>query len=183
MTIHSWSYEDRSTCQEIIPRVWLGPYQVVKNNSLLQQLGITDIVFVRSSLPGPEQTLLNPALTVLPSQVIQMDDNTVSSSLKIFSFFENFLRERLQESEQNVVLVVGLAGINRSASLLVAYIIKKQQMSVEQAIQTLTDRRRCVSISFSLRRQLAEFSLTHSVAEQPPVDQPRPGKRVIIETL
>ena len=179
--MNSWSYDDRATCQQIVPRVWLGPHGILKNDQLLSKLGITYVFLVRSSGTGRERSLLDPSASPIPSSVIELDDNGVVSCQKPFTFFVIQLREKLEENETNNVVIVGLAGINRSASLLAAFLISQHQLSVEDAMKTLTDRRRCVSVSPSLRRQLVEFSVTCSTRGQflESIEESRHAKRSI----
>lgn len=173
-----WSYDDRHNCQEIVSRVWLGPHTAAKLSNLHQEIGVTDIVYVRSSSSGPERDLLRPRSSVHRSFEVDIRDDGVSSCQKIFSLFVDSLSRILLESETNVVLVLGLTGMNRSASLLAAFLIRAHGMDATQASQYLMTRRRCVAISVTLRRQLVEFEIS---PPKNPVPSIRSAKRSLLD--
>lgn len=47
MDAHDWRYEMRREMQEILPGLWLGPYQCSKNKELLRSKGITHVLCIR----------------------------------------------------------------------------------------------------------------------------------------
>jgi serine/threonine/tyrosine-interacting protein len=47
--IHDWKYEMRREAQEILPRLYVGPYQSSRSFEALQALGITHIVCLSES--------------------------------------------------------------------------------------------------------------------------------------
>ncbi len=159
--VSEWSYEDRNTCQEIVSRVWLGPHSVGRMTDMLEtEIGVTDIVYVRSRGSSRERDLLQPrSLSSSRSHVIELNDDEVSSCQRIFSLFVDLLNTILKESERNTVLVLGLTAMNRSASLMAAFLIRTHGMNTFQATQYLMTRRRCIAISPSMRRQLVEFEI------------------------
>ncbi len=144
-----WTYEDRNTCQEIVRGVWLGPRSVGKQSSLITELGLTDIVLVRSV---HEESMLRPLFPEFRYHVIEMEDNGIFSHQKIYSDF-------VSKIQSGVWLVIGLTGMNRSASLLAALLMRTHNMSLTAAVDYLATRRRCACISPSLKRQLAEFEI------------------------
>lgn len=156
-TTGCWEYDDRRTCQEIVSRVWLGPYIVGKDDDLLSYMHITDIILVRSPV-GVERDLLKERSDHYRYHVVEMNDSRIDSPHKIFSSFSDLVAQLSEESGKRV-LVLGLTGMNRSCALLAAYLIKYQSLSSDDALAYLASRRRCVSLSEALKRQLSEFEI------------------------
>ena len=155
-----WSYDDRNTCQEIIPRLWLGPHVVGRSEPLLSELRITDVICVQSATSAPERDLLRARF---PNDIryhsIDMDDLRIVSNVRTFTNFVDLVSQ-IYLLPDRVILVLGLTGMNRSASLIAAFLIKQFSLSLHDSRDYLMSRRRCVSISPSLTRQLAEFQAT-----------------------
>ena len=170
-----WTYEDRETCQEIFCRVFLGPQACSKDAQLVDRLGISDVVLVRSA-SGIETTMLRPRLEGLRYHVVEMEDNATVSSQKSFSYFTSLLTEIFQACADARVLVVGASGMNRSAALIAAALIGLHGMNADTAQEYLVGRRRCVSLSAALRRQLKEFEVAATLASGT-LDQPARTKR------
>lgn len=160
--IEPWTYEERQNCQEIFSRVLLGPQNSSKDLSLLQRLRVTDIILVRSP-SGIETTMLRPRFEELRYHIIEMEDNAVVSSQRLFSSFVTQVNSLLA-AEGVRVLVIGASGMNRSAALVAAAVIATHRLATDDAIEYLVGRRRCVAISAALMRQLKEFEVT-STAE------------------
>lgn len=154
----TWSYEDRRTCQEIVEGIWLGPHMCGKDAALLYEIKISDIILVRAG-EGAERLILKPRPEIdwIAYHEIEMSDTSVDSSINLFaSTSELLIRLRAAGSR---VLVLGASGMSRSASLVAAYLMKEFGLSLEQTCEYLMSRRRCVSISEPLKRQLREFQV------------------------
>ena len=157
-SIPTWSYEDRRTCQEIVEGIWLGPHMCGKDAALLCEIKISDIILVRAG-EGAERFCLKPRPEIdwISYYEIEMTDTSLDSSLNLFASTSELLT-RLRASGSRV-LVLGASGLSRSASLVAAYLMKKFGLSLQQTCEYLMTRRRCVSISEPLKRQLREFQV------------------------
>ena len=159
-----WKYDDRRMCQEIYPGIWLGPYSVCKDDSLLFELDIRSIILIRSENVQTEVSIVRPRPSpvgfeknkIIEYETIHVSDTAVSSSMSEFRKF-NFLISTLP----GPVMVLGMTGINRSAAMVASWLIQTQRMSAINAIEHILIRRRCVAISSNLRRQLFEYEFLH----------------------
>ena len=83
---------------------------------------------------------------------------------KYFSSSVNFIRDAIESSEQNKVLVHCKHGQSRSASIVAAWLIATQGMTVEEAITYLKSCRPKVNPNLGFRMQLDTFYLSiHTV--------------------
>jgi len=147
--------------QEIISNhLFLGPFGCGKDLNLLKSRAITDIVLARSS---SESAFLKPRSMEngIQYHVIEIEDSVVESSAHAMTKFLHFMTSR---TDADRVLVLGMSGMNRSATLVAIYLIEKFLLSPESAIEYLITRRRCVGISVNLKRQLLEFSTARAAA-------------------
>ena len=175
--IPSWTYDDRSKCQEVASRVWLGPHTVGKEESLLAELLVTDVLLVRST-SAVEIANLRPRFPSIRYHVIEVADSAVASSLGAFRKAADLIHELLTHSG-NVVLVLGATGTSRSPAVVVAYLIAHLGLSSEIASEYLLLRRRCVAMSDGLKRQLVEFEVLSRI--QFGNTQPVRSKRQFVE--
>ncbi|KAL7718782.1 Dual specificity protein phosphatase [Entamoeba marina] len=86
---------------------------------------------------------------------IQITD-TINDDISIY--FEetfNFIEENIS-SEKNV-LVHCVAGVSRSASLVISYIMKKQKLSYNEAFEIVKVQRNCVCPNASFKEQLIKY--------------------------
>lgn len=157
-SVSTWNYDDRRTCQEIFSRVWLGPYTVGKDYELLKELHVTDIILVRSN-EGIEKTVLKERNQLIQYHTIEMNDSRVECPIKIFAYFSDLVTNIRNTDDNRCILVLGLTGMNRSSALLAAFLIKTQSLTAIQSLDYLVSRRRCVSVSETLKRQLSEFEI------------------------
>jgi serine/threonine/tyrosine-interacting protein len=77
-----WRYEMRRECQEIIPGLLLGPFQVSKQLPTLQKLGVTHVVCIRD---------VKEAFTVKPRfpemfqyLVLDVEDSEEQNLIRLF---------------------------------------------------------------------------------------------------
>ena len=147
-----WNYECRSTCQEIIPNLWLGPHTVGRNLDFLQSLHVQCIVLVKDDNPAENASLRERFPHAFEYLAVLMTDSPTVSCMHAFSSASGRLLD-------GGVLVLGSAGMNRSAAFVAALLIKHNHLSAEEALDLITSRRCCVIVSASLRAQLSEFHL------------------------
>jgi protein-tyrosine phosphatase len=165
--------------------MWLGPHSVGRSEPLLAELSITDIVIVQSSVSAPERDLLRPRFPEdIKYHPINMDDIQIVSNMKRFHSFIHVVTE-IHRFPDRVILVLGLTGMNRSASLIAAFLIQNFGLSLHESLDYLMSRRRCISISPSLSRQLAEFqaSLVNSISADQRTKRSRDDMREPMQTF
>jgi hypothetical protein len=130
---------------KINEKVYLGNYDGQKQREFLKSEGITHIIVCAIGL----FRLFPEDFTYL---YLPLED---SVSEKITSYFEetfNFI-----ESSQKVY-VHCQAGISRSASIVIAYFIRKYLISVDQAFALVAQKRPCIYPNLGFQKQLGEYS-------------------------
>ena len=106
---------------EIIDRLYLSNYAFAKNNDICE-LGITHIINL-SQIPNKH------LVESLEININDIEDENIS---KYFRKTSVFIYNAL-ENPNNKVLVYCLAGISRSPTIIIAFLIKKKHMSFNEA--------------------------------------------------
>ena len=183
-SVQWWEYEDRYSCQEMIEGVYLGPSTILRDSNFLQDRKISNIVISRSER---EKVFLKPRehpSLQITYHIIDIEDSPISSCMSSFSKFLDLMNQ-LGPGAENPVLIVGMTGMNRSASLVGVYVMQKFLLPANRAIEYMISRRRCVSISQNVLRQMEEFSIAKRAAVVPitrslteSTNRKRPGELV-----
>ncbi|XP_044530891.1 serine/threonine/tyrosine-interacting protein-like [Gracilinanus agilis] len=169
-----WTYSKRREMQEIIPRLFLGPYSSASKNKLpeLQKLGITHVICIRQSL---EAKFIQPNFPqFLTYLVLDIADNPVENITDFFPKSKEFIDGGLQAGGK--VLVHGNAGLSRSAAIVVAYIMETFRMSFKDAFMHVKGRRFCICPNDGFIHQLRLYEaiyLAKSTVQISPLEQGR----------
>nr|AIC33777.1 dual specificity phosphatase [Puccinia cf. psidii AE-2014] len=126
-----WKYEMRRQAQEVLPSIYLGPYQSSRDLNTLQQLGITHICCISETR---EAHLLKPRF---PDQfqylTLDIRDATDQHLITIFPRFKEFIDIALAQNGK--VLVHCGDGLSRSPALLTGYVMASYNLSSEVAFR------------------------------------------------
>ncbi|XP_054169108.1 serine/threonine/tyrosine-interacting protein A-like [Oppia nitens] len=150
-----WEYAMRRQMQQIVPNLWLGPYAAAlkTKEEELCRVGITHIVCVRQDI---ESHWIRPNF---PSKYkylcLDIADTPTQQIIPHFPVVSRFIDECFQE--RGAVLIHGNAGISRSAALVIAYIMEKQNLTANQAIRVVQSKRFCIFPNEGFRQQLQEY--------------------------
>uniref|UniRef100_A0A4X2KY01 Serine/threonine/tyrosine-interacting protein n=1 Tax=Vombatus ursinus TaxID=29139 RepID=A0A4X2KY01_VOMUR len=150
-----WTYFMRRELQEIVPRLFLGPYSSATKNKLpeLQKLGITHVICIRQRLEAKFIKTNFPQF--LRYLVLEMADNTAENIVRFFAMSKEFIDGSFQAGGK--VLVHGNTGISRSASLVIAYVMETFRMKFNDAFILVKGKRFCVSPNAGFVHQLQEY--------------------------
>jgi atypical dual specificity phosphatase len=85
---------------------------------------------------------------------VQADDNESFELRKYFNQAANFIRDALQRTN---VMVHCLAGVSRSVSLVIAYLIKHCGKSYSEAYSLLKSKRRVIQPNSGFVAQLKQY--------------------------
>ena len=136
---------------EILDFIYLGSEEHSSNSKQLKENNITHILNVAKGCKNhfeDEITYKN----------LQIFDNCEEDITQIFEeAFEFIERVRMEGGR---VLVHCHAGISRSATIVTAYIMKTQGLSVDEALKIVKERRKCAAPNFGFMLKLMNFEST-----------------------
>jgi protein-tyrosine phosphatase len=136
----------------VIPRLYLGPVQAAYKKHELRSLGVTHIL----DLANSEYTKHEEWFTYLS---IPIDDTPQSDILSIFASTNKFIDKAIVEdcSGSGGVLVHCNACISRSPTIVIAYLMWKQNLSLANALAKVQAARDCAKPNDGFMRQLREY--------------------------
>jgi len=148
-----WRYEMRRECQEILPGLLLGPFQASKSLELLQGLHITHIVCIRDA---------KEAFSVKPRfqehfkyLVLDVEDNEEQNLIRLFPGAKAFIDQAI--AERGRVLVHCNGGISLSPAFVVMFAMQHYNLSWEDALHMVQNRRYCISPNGGFLTQIKEY--------------------------
>ncbi|KAF7299156.1 hypothetical protein MIND_00864200 [Mycena indigotica] len=148
-----WRYEMRRECQEIIPGLLLGPFVASKSLETLQKHNITHIVCIRDA---------KEAFSVRPRfpehftyLTLDVEDNEEQNLIRLFPGAKQFIDQAIHQGGQ--VLVHCNGGISLSPTFVVMFVMQHYQLSWEDALHLVQNRRYCISPNGGFLTQLKEY--------------------------
>ncbi|KAA1109484.1 hypothetical protein PGTUg99_009053 [Puccinia graminis f. sp. tritici] len=145
-----WQYEMRREAQQILPSIYLGPYQASRDLASLETHGITDICCISESR---EAHLFRPRFPDRFNYLtLDIRDATDQHLISIFPRAKEFIDTALQRNGR--VLVHCGDGLSRSPAIMTAYVMASYNVSSETAFHFVQSRRFCVSPNIGFLQQL-----------------------------
>ncbi|XP_031569241.1 serine/threonine/tyrosine-interacting protein-like isoform X2 [Actinia tenebrosa] len=166
-----WTYSKRRDMQEIVPRIYLGPYSAAMKSKFdnLKAHSITHIVCIRQDI---EANFVKPNFkNDFKYLILDVADLPTENIIKHFPQVKAFIDEGL--SSAGNVLLHGNAGISRSAALMIAYIMETYGLSYRDAFQHVQQKRFCINPNEGFAHQLMEYEpiyLANYQARQQQID-------------
>ncbi|XP_076971457.1 dual specificity protein phosphatase 8 [Tamandua tetradactyla] len=133
----------------ILPHLYLGSQKDVLNEDLMTQNGISYVLNASNSCPKPDFICESRFLR------IPVNDSYCEKLLPWLDKSIEFIDKAKLSSCQ--VIVHCLAGVSRSATIAIAYIMKTMGMSSDDAYRFVKDRRPSISPNFNFLGQLLEY--------------------------
>ncbi|XP_033004130.1 dual specificity protein phosphatase 16 [Lacerta agilis] len=133
----------------ILPHLYLGCQRDVLNKELMQQSDIGYVLNASNTCPKPD--------FIPESHFLRVPVND-SFCEKIFPWLDksvDFIEKA--KASNGRVLVHCLAGISRSATIAIAYIMKRMDMSLDEAYRFVKEKRPTISPNFNFLGQLLDF--------------------------
>lgn len=170
-----WSYEMRRGPQPILPFLSLGPYSCLRDLELLRSQGFTLLLAIRNRQSA--QARLVSGDKAAAQLGIQADTIDVLDNQELISAFPRAIRRindhlaGVDENNHSVlgsptaddsprkkkVLVFCESGNERSAGVVIAYIMVMLNLDAVRATHAVQQHRFCVSIEDPMKRILAAF--------------------------
>lgn len=129
---------------EIVPCVYLGSYNSVTENSL-EQGNIKFIVNVTKHMPPREF----PGVEELH---IEIDDVPMTDFLELFNKTIDFMSNIVHNND--AVAVHCRAGVSRAPTLVIAYLMKEENMNLFEAFEMIKSKRRFIRPNIGFWKQL-----------------------------
>jgi len=136
------------TATEILPYLYLGNERDVKNSELLKKLQITHILNVTNNVP---QTFEGQ----FTYKRLPATDNAHQNLKQYFNDAFLFIEEAARMNGK--VLIHCQAGVSRSATLVIAYLMKRTSLNMVDAHKLVKCKRNIVAPNFNFMGQLLEF--------------------------
>lgn len=132
----------------ILPGLFLGSWSAALDRESLQAVGVKHVLQVASGLGPPR----------FPDEfkytVVELDD---VASADIAAHFERCIRAIEDGRAAGGILVHCMAGVSRSATVVIAYLMKTQGMSMDQALDFVKERRPIIFPNYGFQRQLRQY--------------------------
>ncbi|KZT56359.1 phosphatases II [Calocera cornea HHB12733] len=148
-----WRYEMRRECQEIIPGLLLGPFQVSKDLDTLLSLGVTHILCIRD----PKEAFL--VKERFPDRfhymVLDVVDNDEQNLISLFNGPKQFIYDAINNGGTALVHCNG--GISLSPTFVILFIMQHNSMSYTEALHYVQNKRYCISPNTGFMAQLKEY--------------------------
>ncbi|CAM5082130.1 unnamed protein product [Eretmochelys imbricata] len=133
----------------ILPHLYLGCQRDVLNKELMQQNAIGYVLNASNTCPKPDFIPESHFLRV------PVNDSFCEKILPWLDKSVDFIEKA--KASNGRVLVHCLAGISRSATIAIAYIMKRMDMSLDEAYRFVKEKRATISPNFNFLGQLLDF--------------------------
>mmetsp|Transcript_85810 Transcript_85810/g.151434 ORF Transcript_85810/g.151434 Transcript_85810/m.151434 type:complete len:350 (+) Transcript_85810:220-1269(+) len=155
-SIEATQVEDDSKlrdCHELLPRLYLGGKEAANNHQGLRKSGINAVVCCQRELEYPERNFC-PDL-----EYYRVDVEDISREPIELFFHEatEFIHENLER--KNGVLVHCKAGVSRSPSVVIAYLVKYHDYTLYDAFAAARRLRSCVTPNLGFMLKLCEWEV------------------------
>lgn len=138
MTASAWS------AIEIVPGLWLGNLDAAMNRSFLLENRITCVINCTDDCP-----FVDINMDLLKIRVPVRDNGRQEEMDKMFSLLD-IVADRIQAVlRHRRILVHCLAGKQRSVAVILAYIMKYADMTLQEAIDVVRSKKSRIGINFS----------------------------------
>ncbi|KAI6175731.1 Protein-tyrosine-phosphatase [Aphelenchoides bicaudatus] len=135
---------------KVMPYVFLGNVETARDHELLKKHGISHIINVTNDLPNYFES--DPDFHYLR---IPVDDNCANNLSQFFPDAISFIEKA--RSENSAVLVHCLAGISRSVTVCLAYLMYARQSTLDEAFDQLHRQNHLISPNFNFMKSLLNW--------------------------
>jgi len=161
----------RRECQQILPGLLLGPFVASKSLQTLRSLNISHIVCIRDA---------KEAFSVKPRfpehftyLTLDVEDNEEQNLIRLFPGAKQFIDTAIAQGGR--VLVHCNGGISLSPAFVVMFVMQHYQLSWEDALHMVQNRRYCISPNGGFLTQIKEYEAIYkaslAVASYPTVQR------------
>ncbi|KAA0720612.1 Dual specificity protein phosphatase 16 [Triplophysa tibetana] len=145
----------------ILPHLYLGCQRDVLNKELMQQNDIAYVLNASNTCPKPD------FISEWHFLRVPVNDSFCEKILPWLDRSVDFI-EKAKASDGRV-LVHCLAGISRSATIAIAYIMKRMNMTLDEAYRFVKEKRPTISPNFNFLGQLLDFEKKLKCVSEAPI--------------
>ena len=135
-------------------KLYLGRLSQLHNGSMFEDLKITHIINISNKQYGDHIQKKIKKLNIIVKEIKINDTREVDIS-EYFEETYNFIHKCIMNN--GVILVHCLEGISRSASIVISYLMKKNKISLDKALQFVKQKRPVVDPNSGFVKQLQSF--------------------------
>ena len=161
--LSSLSPGDLDRISEVLPYLFLGSYGAAENAARLEDRQITHVICVLEEYPD--------TVASLPHLCVPMSDHGDTDLRQVVAVAVPFIEKARAAGGR--VLVFCALGVNRSPTLVAAYLRMTLRCSTAGALSRITAARPFVSIHQKYLAQLEELEVSPAEEPVPGVDRPR----------
>ena len=153
---HSDAFSERFS--QVEPQLWLGGRPTAEDIPALEAAGVTHVL---SALSSPSCAAVQGLLAGFSTQHLVLDDAIRQDMRPAFEACIAFAEQAVADKPQGAVLMHCEAGVSRSASLMIAWLMRRDGESFLQAFERVKARRARVlpNIGFASQLQRLELEL------------------------
>ena len=134
--------KDPASAHEVFPNLFLGNKAAAEDTAYLKSKGITHLLNMGSASLRSSKFLVVPHTEELASQDIQLENSPDWGEMKVSDCFDH-CGEWIEQSMDSGgrVLVVCWQGASRSATVVLAYLVRYKQMGLDVALALVKEKR------------------------------------------
>ncbi|XP_054716956.1 probable dual specificity protein phosphatase DDB_G0281963 [Uloborus diversus] len=148
-------------CDEIEPKLFLGNLDAAESEETLKRFGITHVLTIYMF------PITKPETIEIETLFIDLEDCADCDILSCFETSNAFIKDG---QEKGACLVHCYGGVSRSATLVVAYLMKKYSIGVEEALQKVKEKRYCACPNAGFLSQLRLYEAMNCKLDEEHMD-------------
>ena len=148
--------------------LYLGSIRALKNIEYLQDLGITHIISLAGKINVNNEFIVHVCHINdnKDTNIIQLFD----SIFNIFNYLDNINQKKkskgksnnkkiikYKKNKKNIILIHCLAGMSRSASVVIGYLMYQYKLSLMESFQHVYNKRNCINPNIGFLQQLFKY--------------------------
>jgi len=137
---------------KIVDNIYLGNAYNASNFNQLDEFNITTIINVTNEIPNYFEELEEFSYLKIP-----IDDTNSNTLLSFFDKANEYIKNNEQEKTKTNILIHCYMGSSRSATVIIAYLVKKYNFSLQQALELVKEKRPVVNINTKFWNDLETY--------------------------
>ncbi len=137
---------------KIVDNIYLGNAYNASNFNQLDEFNITTIINVTNEIPNYFEELEEFSYLKIP-----IDDTNSNTLLSFFEKANEYIKNNQQEKTKTNILIHCYMGSSRSATVILAYLVKKYNFSLQQALELVKEKRPVVNINTKFWNDLETY--------------------------